>query len=204
MSNKYLYILWSILTALLLYFNVANNIKLRMCEHDKNNNEASNYIMFHNINHTAEIINSYNDNKDILRYVFLKQTDFPVLIYRYQQGICSPCFQEDLSVLYQLKDEIGTDRILIVPEYGDDKNSRLSMKSDLNHFNHRNVPSKYLQIPADSDGVRDKYFAVINKDGNIENVFFSKAGYQHLTKIYVNGLKNLLRERKTSKSFDSE
>jgi hypothetical protein len=193
MNNKYLYILWSILTALLLYFNVANNIKLRRCEYEKNSNEASNDIMFYNISHISEIINSYNANKDILRYIFLKQVDFPVLIYRYRQGICSPCFQEDLSVLYQLKDEIGAGRILVIPEYGDDRNSQLAMKSDLNHFHHRNVPSKYLQIPTDSNGARDKYFAVINKDGDIESVFFSKAGYQYLTKIYVNGLKELLQ-----------
>jgi hypothetical protein len=193
MNKKYLYILWSILTILLLYFNVTNNIKLRICEHDKNNNKASNYIMFYNINHTSEIINSYNENRDILNYAFLKQVDLPVLIYRYKQGICSPCFQEDLAVLYQLKDEIGKDRILVIPEYEEDKNSQLAMKSDLNHFNHRNVPSKYLQIPEDPDGVRDKYFAIINKDGNMENVFFSKAGYQHLTKMYVNKLKQLLQ-----------
>jgi hypothetical protein len=55
-----------------------------------------------------------------------------------------------------------------------DKNSLFAMKSDLNHFNHRNVPLKYLQIPTDEDGVQDKYFAIINKEGNIENVFFSK------------------------------
>jgi hypothetical protein len=193
MNNKYLYLLWSILTALLLYFNVANSVKLHKCEHEKNNNETSNYVLLYNINHTSEVINSYNENKDILRYVFLKQIDFPVLIYRYQQGICSPCFQEDLSVLYQLKDEIGKNRILIIPEYEDDKNSLLAMKSDLNHFNHLNVPSKYLQIPTDSDGMRDKYFAVINKDGSIENVFFSIAGYQHLTKMYVNKLKHLFQ-----------
>jgi hypothetical protein len=174
---------------------VANNIKLHRCEYEKNN-EASNYVLFYNINHTSEIVNSYNDNKDILRYVFLKQVEFPVLIYRYQQGICSPCFQEDLSVLYQLQDEIGKDRILIIPEYEENKNSLLAMKNDLNHFNHRNVPLKYLQIPIDADGVRDKYFAVINRDGNIENVFLSKIGYQYLTKLYVNGLKELLKINK--------
>jgi hypothetical protein len=145
--------------------------------------------MFYNISHTAEVINSYNENKDILRYVFLKQVELPVLIYRYQQGICSPCFQEDLSVLYRLQNETGKDRILIIPEYAEDKNSLLAMKSDLNHFNHRNVPSEYLQIPADANGARDKYFAVINKEGNIESVFFSIAGYQHLTKMYINDMK---------------
>jgi hypothetical protein len=117
MNNKHLYFLWSILTAVLLYFNVTNNIKLSRCEHEKNNSEASNYVMFYNINHTSEVINSYNENKDILRYVFLKQVDLPVLIYRYQQGICSSCFQEDLSALYQLQGETGKDRILILPAY---------------------------------------------------------------------------------------
>jgi hypothetical protein len=193
MNKKHLYLLWSILTVLLLYFNVTNNIKLHRCEHEKDNNEASNYVMFYNINHISEVINSYNENKDILRYVFLKQVDFPVLIYRYQQGICSPCFQEDLSVLYRLQDETGKDRILIIPAYEEDKNSLLAMKSDLNHFNHRNIPLNYLQIPTDEDGVQDKYFAVINKEGNIENVFFSKPGYQHLTQMYVSGLKKLLQ-----------
>jgi hypothetical protein len=81
MKNRYLFILWGVLTMLLLYFNVVNNIKLDRCEYAKNNNEISNDIMFYNINTTSEIINSYGNNRDILLYVFFKQVELPVLIY---------------------------------------------------------------------------------------------------------------------------
>jgi hypothetical protein len=55
MNKKHLYLLWSILTVLLLYFNVTNSIKLSRYEHEKENNETSNYVMFYNINHISEV-----------------------------------------------------------------------------------------------------------------------------------------------------
>ncbi|MDR3250919.1 MAG: hypothetical protein LBT42_04555 [Tannerella sp.] len=195
MNKKFLIAFWGVFTAVMVYFNVVNNIGLNkfakgVYSQVPDSGSIDMYVALHSVNLSSEIARSYAENKEVI--LILLNTDFPKLVYRYQEGICGPCFQEDMKLLYQLKDEIGGDRILIIPAYDENRNSLLSMDSQLNHFKHRNIPLDLLALPADEEGVISKYFAIINKDGNIEKILLSYPGYPEFTREYINEVKKLI------------
>jgi hypothetical protein len=195
MNKKFLIVFWGAFTAVMVYFNVVNNIELNKYAEGVYSQAPDSGLIdmdvaLHSINLSSEIARSYAENKEVI--LILLNTDFPKLVYRYQEGICGACFQEDMKLLYQLKDEIGGDRILIIPAYDENRNSLLAMNSQLNHFNHRNISLDLLAVPADEDGVISKYFAIINKDGNIERILLSYPGYPEFTQKYINEIKKLI------------
>lgn len=192
-NHKITLVIWAVFTIIILYFNISDKIKLK--EHKEANKillelnkSCSKYVLFDNVKYSSEVFYSYIAKNKL--YMF--DVEPPILIYRYHQTICPPCFQEDLSVLYKIQEEIGSDRILILPSYEFDQASLLSMKSDLHKFRHKNITEELFVIPKEDENVYTKYFAFINEDGNLENIFFSQYGFSDLTETFVYSIKDKL------------
>ncbi|MDR2037343.1 MAG: hypothetical protein LBQ60_05410 [Bacteroidales bacterium] len=115
------------------------------------------------------------------------------MIYRYSQFICDDCIQAELEELRNLQNEIGKEYIWILPAYDDTRNNRIKLLNMLHYFNYRIIPLEEFSMPADCDDKElRRFFAFINKEGNLSMVFFPEASKLHLTQNYFSEIKKKL------------
>ena len=98
----------------------------------------------------APVYNNYLNNKSSIREKTGSKTS--VLIYRFSKSMCEGCIQEDLYEIEQLQKEIGKEKILILPDYPDDRMGLLELTNVLaSKFNYVNIPQNTFIIPSDED-----------------------------------------------------
>ncbi|MCC8174326.1 MAG: hypothetical protein LIO65_08175 [Odoribacter sp.] len=146
-GNRLLFVLLGLLIIVLVYFNVAGKIEIskqeQLLKSEKGIGRERVEVMLNSVYQSSEVYKSYFLNQDEI----LDGISYPVLIYRYPQGICSPYFQEDMESLYKLQDNWTKDKILILPAYSEDRNSQLTVQSELNKFNFKNISQSVFSIP---------------------------------------------------------
>jgi len=119
------------------------------------------------------------------------------LIYRYSQNSCAPCYLEDIFELDELGKIIGRDNMLILPAYTEyDRNSRITINSEVRGLNYRNIPPDSLPLPINKAGEHLRYFAVIDEHGDVGMVFFPTRGRQDLTRLYFKEVERYFLELK--------
>jgi hypothetical protein len=150
---------------------------------ETNQNVISDRIKNKNLKLSEEVLNNYLKNKQFIKEKI--NNGFPLLIYRYSLDMCFSCILEDLSELYNCQKIIGENGIMVLPAFENTRDNRTRVMNDLEHFHFRNIPFDSLLIPLDSDKIRRRYFAVINKNENIEMIFFSESSDKKRTKAYL-------------------
>jgi hypothetical protein len=138
------------------------------------------------INMTSIVYNKFKHNVII-------NEKYPVLIYRYSNAMCQSCIFEDIIELKNFQKTIGKDNILVLPDYPKDRGSIIQLKNELADFRYKNIPSDSLIIPVNNIEGYQRYFAVVNKYGNIEMVFFPKRNCPELTKMYFTEIAKRLK-----------
>lgn len=139
-------------------------------------------ILMENNNMSAEIIYSY------IKHPNIKDVQYPVLIYRYSDFMCSSCIFEDLSELELLLAKIGKDKILILPAGDDTRDNRIIYNNQLSKFNYFLLPNDSLVMPNDSNDMPQRYFALLDKNKKIRNIFFPKKDNVKLTQMYFSDI----------------
>ncbi|MDR1882065.1 MAG: hypothetical protein LBR26_04705 [Prevotella sp.] len=167
---------------------------------DKKNEDSAGYLqhqdslvdsrmLLHSVQLSAEIYRSFYMNREYWKNN-LKE---PVLIYRYPQYMCKSCYNEDIEELLSFQEEAGKDKVLVLPAFEDNKENRISLNNELAKFNYINTPLNLLKIPDyQYEENQQRYFAVLNKEGEISMVFFPRFGYKRLTNDYFSEVKKVL------------
>ena len=115
-----------------------------------------------------------------------------ILIYRYSFFTCESCMQEDLQEIELLQNEIGKNKILLLPAYPDNLQGKIELSNVLAKFNYVNIPIESFLMPSQDVNFIRRYFAVIDKDGNLTMVFFPRSGETNLTQIYFSEVMKLI------------
>ena len=115
-----------------------------------------------------------------------------VLIYRFSKNMCPSCIHEDLMEVDHLQQEIGKERVLLLPTYPDNRTGRLEVSNLLAKFNYVNITADLLRMPTLEGDFLQRYFGVIDKEGNLTMVFFPRRGNPNLTRLYFSEVKKVI------------
>lgn len=137
-------------------------------------------ILFDHIERLPEVYSTHQSYTQRLR-----DDTCAILIYRYSPNMCNACYQEDLFNLRDFQETIGREKVLVLPAHPvHDRGSRVQMNSEMEGFRYRNIPVDSLALPFREGEGEKRYFAVIDKQGQIGMVFFPVMGRQELTQRY--------------------
>lgn len=113
-----------------------------------------------------------------------------LLMYRYSPNMCGSCIDKDLSLLQKYLKKIKANRILILPAFNTDKDSRIKMQSSLQNFHYINIPEEILPFPIDKDSIAWRYFALLDTNNQISRIFFPCSDFPEATEFYIESLLN--------------
>lgn len=117
-------------------------------------------------------------------------TNKNVFIYRFSDDMCKSCIYEDLMLLRQFQSEVGYEKVLLLPAYGEDRNSQIRLSNELKNFQYKNISDKIITFPVDKQiNIKNRYMAYINCNGGIEMFFMPIKGEVELTKRYLSKIK---------------
>jgi len=151
---------------------------------------VSEFHWLDNLKLFSSIYHDFIKNKTFIQEITESKTS--VLIYRYIKYMCESCLQEDLQEIELFQKEIGKDKILLLPAYPDNREGRIELSNVLAKFNYVNIPLDSLIMPSQENDVLQRYFAVIDRDGNLTMVFFPRRGDTHLTQLYFSEVKKII------------
>ena len=143
------------------------------------------YIKFY-----SPIYSHYYHNKSSIQETLEGKTS--VLIYRFSKNICEICIHDDLQEIELLQKEVGMDKILLLPDYPDNRENRLILSNLLAKFNYLNLPNDSFLIPIREDESMQRYFAVIDKEGDLSMVFFPQRGEANITRHFFSEVKKAI------------
>ena len=148
----------------------------------KDRNMISAHEYLENLKIYAQVYTGFFHRKDFFRENINLKT--PMLIYRYSKLMCESCILEDLKEIELFQEEIGKEKILLLPAYPDDRMGVIELSNVLVKHNFVNIPLDSLVIPSDEGNILQRYFAVIDKDYNLTMVFIPRRGEENLTRTY--------------------
>ncbi len=177
MQNKHLWIVVTVLSTVVICWGLWIMLKPRSAAQPA---ELLQGILMEHIEYLPGVYRAHEN------YAGQLQNDTcAVLIYRYSQNTCAPCFLEDLSDLGEFCKTIGRDNVMVLPAYpSNDRNSRMKMNSEINGLEYRNIPADSLALPIHKSEGEKRYFAVLDAQGRVGMVFFPVKGRQDLTRRY--------------------
>jgi len=148
---------------------------------------VSGYRWIENVELYSKIYFNYFTNKVSIQEEIGGKTS--VLVYRYSKSTCGSCLMEDLQEIELFLQEIGKEKILLLPAYPDTREGRIELASVLAKFNYVNIPVESFLIPSQDGDFMQRYFAVIDEEGNLTMVFFPRSGDPNLTRIYFSAVR---------------
>lgn len=102
-----------------------------------------------------------------------------VILYRYFQGDCNKCILEDAFLVGRLKRR-GVPVVVLVNDFKN-RNDSISMVSVFNDIGINVVEDSVLRLCV---GQKDRYFAYVDKNNRISNVFFPGLSGDHADDFY--------------------
>lgn len=114
------------------------------------------------------------------------------LIYRYTDAMCQSCLDSELNLLSDFIDNVGKAKLLILPLITDYRDSRIRVKSRLREFNYLILDDSLLGIPVNDVGIPNRYFAFVNGDGKLEEIYFPNENME-VTSFYIKQLINKIK-----------
>ena len=171
-----------------LSFSIWKSIELDKCKKKtveiENKWKDSDNYWIENLKLYSQIYYDFSNNKVLIQEKTNSKTS--VLIYRFSKYMCESCMQEDLADIERLQKEIGKDKVLLLPDFPDNREGMIELNNVLAKFNYVNLPDEVLLIPSQDGNYPQSYFAVIDKDGNLTMVFIplrSKYRWKRFFKI---------------------
>ena len=143
-----------------------------------------------NLKFHSQIHYDFSNNKVLLQEKTGNKTS--ILIYRFSKYMCESCMQEDLADIERLQKEIGKDKVLLLPDFPDNREGMIELNNVLAKFNYVNLPDEVLLIPSQDGNYPQSYFAVIDKDGNLTMVFIPLRGKTNITQLYFSEVKKII------------
>ena len=185
----------NVLILLLISFNIWNVMELNRSQRRIYEIDRQLSVSEYNwMNNYSLIYSHYFSNKDFIHAAIGHKTS--VLIYRYSKYMCESCRHEDFHEIELLQKEIGKEKILLVPSsYLDNRSGRIELASDLSKFNYVNIPVDDFIMPSQDGDFLQRYFALIDKEGNLSMLFFPQRNETKLTRIYFSEVKKILAEK---------
>ena len=147
-------------------------------------------ILIENSKLYSSIYSDFINNKASLRETTGNKTS--VLIYRYAKYMCESCILEDLQEIELFQEETGKEKILLLPAYPDNRMGMIELSNVLAKHNFVNIPLDSFVIPLYEGDYIQRYFAVIDKEGNLTMVFFPRRGDTALTRLYFSEVKKMI------------
>ena len=147
-------------------------------------------VWIENLKKYSPIYTDFSHNKVAIQEKTGNKTS--VLVYRFSKYMCKSCIQEDLQEIELFQEEIGKGKILLLPAYPDSREGRIELTNVLAKFNYVNIPIDSMLIPSQDGDYMQRYFAVIDKDGNLSMVFFPRREEVNLTRHYLSEVKKIL------------
>lgn len=198
-KNKITFILLAVLCCVFFYYCMIRNDKLvvtnnALSEIETNSMFKENFLDVSSYN--AEFIHNFQQfqNKNESDIMFER---LPIIIYRYSQFICENCIQHELEALSKLQNEIGKERIWVLPEYENTRNNRVKLLNMLHKFNYKIVSDEELPMPMRRDGeVIQSFFFFVQEESRIGMIFFPEVSKPQLTQSYFAEIKNKLENAK--------
>jgi hypothetical protein len=175
-----------LILSFLLYLFMLNN-QLNQSEEQKKIAATGNDSIL-----SSEVLLSYNENKTFIAEAIGNRIS--IVIYRYEKGMCGGCIQSDLDELKKFQLQAGTDRVLILPVFINDRNNRIAVKSDLVGFEFCYVPKENLILPVDSENYARRYFAYINRQGDIERIYFIDSEQEKSIATYLLKIQQMIED----------
>lgn len=118
---------------------------------------------------------------------FLKQDSIVnTMIYFYPGGGCQSCIDEDLQSLLDYKKEFGKESVVILTIKSDNRDDKIKLKTLFQDFKVLQLQGKDIYIPMDYIGNKCRYFALIDSNKQIRNIYFpymNGVGISRLLKI---------------------
>lgn len=112
----------------------------------------------------------------------------PILLYRYSSTMCEACTNMDLNILQEYLPKIGKDKILILPAFGKDRDSRIKMRSVLSGFNYHNIEKEKIPIPLNMDLIPHRFFAILDSCNQIRCIYYPSKNFSDMTYMYLDFL----------------
>ena len=147
-------------------------------------------VWIENLKHYSPIYTDFFHKKVAIQEKTGNKTS--VLVYRFSKYMCENCIQEDLLEIELFQEEIGKDRILLLPAYPANREGHIELTNVLAKFNYVNIPIDSMLIPSQDGNYMRRYFAVIDKEGNLSMVFFPRREEVNLTRHYLSEIKKLI------------
>lgn len=117
------------------------------------------------------------------------------LIYRFSEDMCDECINQDLSELDKCQEEIGKCHVFIFPAYDQSRNNTVYLKNKLTRFRYKNTQTNLIGFPIHNEtGLRQRYFAFIDNNGEIVSMFFPIKNEQKLTQSYFRLIKDKFKK----------
>lgn len=117
----------------------------------------------------------------------LSQFKYPILIYTYPEKECITCVHEDLMQIRLFQQKVGKEKICIFSLFSENRNNIIRLNSELYFCNHKNISTL--------SNMRQRFFALINKNGNIEKVFIPQKNMPELLERYFYYIENILKPK---------
>lgn len=188
MKNKLIYFVLALSIILLCFFFLINHHYKKIDFQNNNSVEILiNSTLQNNITYSSYVYLSYYENRK-----YLNLDTLPKLIYRYHEFSCEACINKDLSLICDLKKEIGKEKILLLPAYEFSRNNTILLKNKLIDFEYINIPSEVLNIPKDKEGSYKNYFFIINNQKEMHMLFFPSIDDTYSAEFYINIVKKIL------------
>jgi len=179
------------LIAVLLSFGIWKSVELiklqkRILALETELTMSCNYWI-ENLDLHSTIYNDYYSKKSSICDATNNKTS--VLIYRYSKNTCGSCIQEDLLEIEHFQKEIGKEKVLLLPDYPDNREGRIELSNVLDKFNYVNIPVDSFFIPSIEGNFPQRYFAVIDNSGELTMLFFPRSGETKLTRLFFSMVK---------------
>ena len=130
-------------------------------------------------------------NDSIYDYIeelaFLKS---PLLIFRYSDMQCKPCFEKSLELIRETFD--STAQVLIVNSHKTDRDFKIFKM--VNQIVHKNYLVPYGVFDWEIEKYGTPYFFILNTNNKISNIFIPDIKYYDQTLKYLESMKRLLSE----------
>ena len=182
------------LVIVVLSFGILKSIELEKSRKRLNMLETeltvSEFHWLDNLKLFSPIFYNFINNKASMQEIIGNRTS--VFLYRFSKFTCESCLFEDLHEIDQFQQEIGRNKILLLPTYPDNREGSIELNNVLAKFNFVNIALDSFILPFRENDVIQRYFAVIDRDGNLTMVFFPRRGETHLTRLYFSEVKKII------------
>jgi hypothetical protein len=131
-----------------------------------------------------------NRRQEALLYELVPK--IPVLIYKYSDNSCTPCFEKDIKAIANCFKEVE-DRVLLLCEVHSERNLRQYFRLNNLDFTVLSIPTNLFQWEIENHSTR--YFFIMYPNGKLSDVFIPDKDNPELTIEYLESVKCFLTKQ---------